>query len=298
MARVAVIGLGTMGAPLARTLVGAGHDVVGCDLDASRAESLGLPACGSAAEAARGAAFVLTSLPSPQAVEAVAAEVAAAAPAGALFADLSTGPPRLARELAALLEARGLDCLDAPVSGGPMGAAAATLTVMVGGRADAFARAQPVLGALGRPVHVGPHGAGQAVKLCNNLVAGATMAALAEACAIAAAERLDAATLYELLTRSTGDSRVLRNRFPLPGADPAHPSSRDWEPLFALDLIAKDLVLASELAREHGVEPRLAEAALAEYRRAQEAGLGALDYSAVYLAPGAARAIEGEPDRE
>ena len=132
-------------------------------------------------------------------------------------------------------------------------------------------------------MHVGGPGAGQAAKLCNNLIAGVTMAAVAEACAIAAAEGLDAATLYDLLTTSTGDSRVLRTRFPLPGADPAHPSNSGYETLFALDLIAKDLALAQALADGHGVKTPLAEAALGEYRAAQAAGHGQLDYSAVYL---------------
>src|SRR5204863_6178410 len=136
---------------------------------------------------------------------------------------------------------------------GPRGAESATLTIMVGGRAEAFARAEALLAALGRPVHVGGPGAGQAAKLCNNLIAGVTMAAVAEACALATAEGLDPATLYDLLTSSTGDSRVLRTRFPLAGADPAHPVSSGYEPLFALDLIAKDLALAQVLAGEHHV---------------------------------------------
>ncbi len=174
--------------------------------------------------------------------------------------------------------------LDAPVSGGPHGAADASLTVMVGGREEPFARALPVLEAFGRlVVRVGGHGAGQAAKLCNNLVAGVTMAGLAEACAIAEHEGIDPATLYTLLAASTGDSRVLRTRFPLAGADPAHPSSRDWHPLFALDLIAKDLELALELASAAGVEPRVAEVALARYRAGQASGHGPLDYSAVFL---------------
>jgi 3-hydroxyisobutyrate dehydrogenase len=290
VARIAFIGLGTMGLRMARHLVAAGHELVGFDTVAERAGSTGGGVAASAAEAVRGAGLVLTSLPSPEAVASVVAAVAPEAEAGALFVDLSTGPPRLARDLAASLDERGLGCLDAPVSGGPMGADAASLTIMVGGRAPDFARALPVLQAMGRLVlHVGPHGAGQTAKLCNNLVAGATMAALAEACAIAEAEGIDPGTLYELLSGSTGDSRVLRNRFPLAGAHPDHPSSRDWEPLFALDLIAKDLALAAELGREHGVEPRLAEASLAEYRFAQEQGLGGLDYSAVFLARRARR---------
>jgi len=131
---------------------------------------------------------------------------------------------------------------------------------------------------------VGGPGTGQVVKLCNNLMAGVNMVGIAEACAVAERAGIDAATLYGLITRSTGDSRVLRTRFPLPGADDGHPSNRDFEPMFMLDLIAKDLALACELAEEHGVEPTVAEAALAAYREAQERGLGRLDYSAVYRA--------------
>ena len=154
---------------------------------------------------------------------------------------------------------------------------------MVGGEAEAFERARPLFELLGSlVVHVGGHGAGQAAKLCNNLIAGTTMAALAEACAIAVAEGIERATLYQLLTASTGDSRVLRTRFPLAGVDDAHPSSNAYAPLFALDLIAKDLALALALAEEHRVEAAVAAAALAAYGEAQLDGLGALDYSAVY----------------
>lgn len=272
MARVAFIGLGTMGLPMARNLAAAGHEVVACDLDPSRAEALGGPVAATPAEAAAGADVVVTSLPSPEAVE----QVADGLPADAFFVDMSTGPPALARRLAERFEA----ALDAPVSGGPRGAEAATLTIMVGGRPEVFERAEPLLRSLGRPVLVGGPGAGQTGKLCNNLIAGATMAAVAEACAVAVREGLDPQTLYDLLTTSTGDSRVLRARFPLPGVDPAHPSSKSYEPLFMLDLIAKDLALVLELAGDAPV----AAAALDAYRKAQEAGLGWLDYSAVYLA--------------
>jgi 3-hydroxyisobutyrate dehydrogenase len=272
--RVAFIGLGTMGLPMARHLVAAGHDVVGCDVDPAKAAALGASAP-TPAEAAVGADVAILSLPAPEIVERVAGEL----PRDVLLIDMSTGPPALARRLAETFDS----ALDAPVSGGPRGAESATLTIMVGGSAQDFARAEPLLRALGRPVHVGGPGAGQAAKLCNNLIAGVTMAAVAEACAVAAAEGLDAATLYDLLTTSTGDSRVLRTRFPLAGADPAHPVASGYEALFALDLIAKDLALAQALADEHDVETPLAEAALGEYRAAQAAGHGHLDYSAVYL---------------
>jgi 3-hydroxyisobutyrate dehydrogenase len=268
---VAFIGLGTMGLPMARNLVAAGYDVAGYDLDRARVEALGASAAATPAEAAEGADLALLSLPSPEAVEQVAGEL----PPGLLLVDLSTGPPALARRLAERFDA----ALDAPVSGGPRGAETATLTIMVGGREDVFARARPLLEHLGRPVLVGPPGAGQVAKLCNNLIAGVTMAAIAEACAVAEREGIDPGTLYDLLTASTGDSRVLRTRFPLPGVDDAHPASRGYEPLFALDLIAKDLALALELTAAAPV----ATAALAEYRRAQEAGLGKLDYSAVFV---------------
>ena len=268
-----------MGLPIARNLAAAGYEVAGFDLDPSRVALLE-----GAAFARDDADLVLCSLPSPDAVEEVARAVLAAGRPG-VFVDMSTSPPALARRLAAELAEAGIAALDAPVSGGPMGAESATLTVMAGGDAAAFERARPVLAAVGSlVVHVGGPGAGQAAKLCNNLVAGATMAALAEACALAEAEGIDAATLYALLTASTGDSRVLRNRFPLAGAERAHPASRAFEPLFALDLMVKDLGLALAAAAERGLDAEVAKAALERYRAAQEAGHGALDYSAVFLA--------------
>ncbi len=288
MARIAFIGLGTMGLPMARNLVAAGHHVVGCDLDSTRAAALGIPAASTPAEAVAEAEFAITSLPAPSAVEEVALGgdgIRAAAQPGLVFVDMSTGPPALARRLASELAATGIDSLDAPVSGGPRGAEAGSLTIMVGGGEEVFERCRPILDALGSQiVLVGGPGAGQAAKLCNNLIAGVTMAAIAEACAIAEREGIDPIVLYDLLTGSTGDSRVLRTRFPLPGADVSHPSSNGYEPLFMLDLIAKDLALAEELAVECGVPVPLGAAALAEYRAAQHAGLGTLDYSAVYLA--------------
>jgi 3-hydroxyisobutyrate dehydrogenase len=283
--RVAVIGLGTMGLPMARHLVAAGHEVVGCDVDRARVEQLGASSAPTPAAAADGAEVVLLSLPTPAVVEQVvlgADGVRDGAGPATLLVDMSTSPPALARRLA--FECAELDVLDAPVSGGPRGAEDATLTIMVGGGEAVFRRALPLFEALGRlVVLVGPHGAGQTAKLCNNLIAGATMAAIAESCAIARGEGLDPRVLYELVSASTGDSRVLRTRFPLAGADDAHPSSQGFAPLFALDLIAKDMELALELAKAQGVDATVAQAALAAYRDAQRDGKGALDYSAVYL---------------
>lgn len=288
--RVAFIGLGTMGLPMARNLLAAGHDVIAVDSDPGRLELLGAPAAPTPAEAAAAAGVALLSLPGPAVVEDVVLGphgVRAGAPSGFAVIDMSTGRPALARRLAAELAEAGVESLDAPVSGGPRGAEAASLTIMVGGTREAFERRRSLLEELGSlVVRVGEAGAGQTVKVCNNLVAGATMAALAEACALATREAIEPAVLYELLTRSTADSRVLRTRFPIGGVDPDHPASRAYEPLFALDLMAKDLDLALELAGTHGIEAPVTRASRARYREAQERDLGPLDYSAVYEAGG------------
>jgi 3-hydroxyisobutyrate dehydrogenase len=280
MARIAFHGLGTMGLPMARNLVAAGHEVVGHDLDPVRVAALGGAQPGGSADMA------IASLPSPEVVESVARGLLGTGVT--TFVDMSTGPPALARRLADELGAAGIEPLDAPVSGGPIGADAGTLSIFVGGSAGAFARVEPLLRVLGSVVvHVGGPGTGQVVKLCNNLMAGVNMVGVAEACAVAARAGIDAATFYELVTHSTGDSRVLRTRFPLAGAEEAHPANRRFEPMFMVDLIVKDLALACDLAGDHGVDPAVAEAALAAYRRAQEQNLGRLDYSAVF------RAIDG-----
>ena len=289
--RVAFVGLGTMGLPLARRLVGAGHDVVACDLAAARAEALGATTAATPVDAALDAQAVLVSLPSPATVEEVLRAIATSARPGTLVVDLSTSPPALSRRLA--VELGGIDLLDAPVSGGPRGADAGTLTIMVGGDEVTFERARPLLEAMGQlVVRVGGHGAGQVAKLCNNLIAGTTMVAITEACELAEREQIDPATLYELLSASTGDSRVLRNRYPVGGVDDAHPSSHGFAPLFALDLIAKDMALALELAAVSRIAAPVARAALSRYREAQRAGRGALDYSAVNADALPARAEE------
>jgi 3-hydroxyisobutyrate dehydrogenase len=263
---------------MARNLVAAGHEVVGHDLDPARVEALGGAADGPSEVA-------IASLPTPEAVESVARGLAGSGVEA--FVDMSTGPPALARRLAEELGASGTDSVDAPVSGGPIGAEAGTLSIFVGGSEEAFARVEPLLRALGSVVvHIGGPGTGQVVKLCNNLMAAVNMVGIAEACAVSERAGIDPITFYELITQSTGDSRVLRTRFPLPGADPSHPANRDFEPMFMVDLIVKDVELACDLAAEHGVDPGVARAALEAYRHAQEEGLGRLDYSAVFRATG------------
>ena len=206
----------------------------------------------------------------------------AGAPEGSLLIETSTSLPSLARRLAEAGRERGVAVLDAPVSGGPRGAEQGTLAIMVGGEADAFERALPLLEALGSVIrHMGGPGSGQATKLTNNVLAATHMAVLAEAVALARAEGLDLARVYEIVSNGTGDSRVLRNRYPVPGVLADAPASQDWAPLFPVDLIAKDVALALATAAERGVALPVTEVALARYREAQAADLGELDYSAV-----------------
>ena len=290
MAVVAFVGLGRMGRPMTARLVAAGHEVRGFDLDPDAAVD-GVERCASAREAARGADAAITMLPSPAAVRLATlgpGGLVEGLAAGSLCIDMSTAPPSLARELATALAARSIDALDAPVSGGTIGAEAGTLTIMVGGSEAAAQRARPLFEALGTlVVRVGDHGLGQAAKLCNNLCAGVTMAAIAQALALARREGLEPQVLYELMSCSTGDSRVLRMRFPAPVND-ATPAAHGFAPMFTVDLMEKDLALAEQLAADHGVEAQPLAAALALYRRAQGEGHGSLDYSAVALTTGGA----------
>ena len=283
--RVAFVGLGTMGRPMASRLVAAGHELVVCDADPHAAAGFGTSTAPTPAAAAAGADVAIMSLPSPAVVEEVTLGrdgLSEGAGPGAVVIDMSTSPPALARRLADVLARREIDFLDAPVSGGPTGAEAGTLAIMVGGPAAVVERCRPVLAAIGSAVeHVGGHGAGQTVKLCNNLMAACTMAATAEACAILAAEGIDAAQAYEVFTRSTSDSSVLRRRFPLPGVRPEHPASNGYAPMFRLDLLHKDLRFALELAAEDGIETPVAQEAFRAYAAALAAGHGGLDYSAV-----------------
>jgi 3-hydroxyisobutyrate dehydrogenase len=302
VSRIAVVGLGRMGGPMAAHLRAAGHALTVCDLDEAAVRGCveaGDAAAATPARAAAGADVVITMLPSPAAVEQAtlgADGVLAGARAGSVLLEMSTGPPALARRLASAGEAVGVDVLDAPVSGGPPGAQAGTLAIMVGGSAHVLERVRGLLDLMGSVImHMGPPGAGQATKLCNNLLAGVHMAAIAESVALARREGLDPAALLEVMRNGTGDSRVLRMRFPVPGVLPEAPASRGFAPLFPVDLIAKDLALALDAAREQGLDAPVARAALDRYAAAQAEGLGPLDYSAVFalLEPGVLEGGEG-----
>ncbi len=286
--RVAFIGLGTMGRPMAAHLLAAGHELVACDQDPAAASALGTETAATPAEAASGADIAIMSLPSPAIVEEVAigaGGIVEGATRRAVVVDMSTSPPALARRLAAALGEHGVEFLDAPVSGGPTGAEAGTLAIMVGGRAETLERCRPLLEAMGGLVElVGDHGAGQTVKLCNNLIVACTMAGMAESCRILVEEGVDPARAYEVFTRSTSDSSVMRRRFPLPGVRPEHPASRDYEAMFRLDLLVKDVRLALELAAQDGVDAPIGAQVLRAYEAALDNGLGGLDYSAVVRA--------------
>ena len=260
---------------MARNLVAAGHEPVAVDVDPSRAALLGAPVAATPAEAAERCDVALLSLPSPAAVEEVVLGSAGLRAGAAPVRRWTCRParPTLARKLGESWAGLSIGLLDAPVSGGPRAAEAGSLTVMVGGSGDAFATHRPLLAALGSlVVHVGPAGAGQAAKLCNNLIAGATMVAIAEACAVAAREGIDPAVLYRLLTSSMGDSRVLRTRFPGEGELAGPSGLARLRAALRARSHGEDLDLALELAAVHGVEAPVTTASREQYRAARGAG--------------------------
>lgn len=282
MANIAFIGLGTMGRPMAKVLQAAGHDVLGMDISAEmRAMFDGAvePTAAAIAEAE----IIVTMLPEGRHVAKVHAEVVhAGAASGALLIDCSTIDVDTARDLAAQAKSKDLMMLDAPVSGGPTGAEAGSLSFMVGGADEAFARAKPVLEAMGAKItFFGPAGSGQAAKACHNMICGITAMAVMEGFALADALQLDLHKFYALCAGAAAQSWTLENRCPIPGVVPAAPSSNAFAPGFASALMAKDLRLAQAAATSTGqITPFGAEAARAftEFARMD----GNLDFSAIY----------------
>ncbi len=286
--RVGFIGLGNMGLPMALNLVRAGHDVAGWDLQATAMQGFaagGGRCAGDMADALDGAAAVVTMLPAGTHVRTAylgAAGIIAAAP-GALLIDASTIDVATARAVAAAAAAAGLDMLDAPVSGGVAGAAAATLTFMVGGSAAGFARAEPLLRAMSKNVvHAGAAGAGQAAKICNNMMLGINMLATAEAFVLADRLGLDRQKLFDIARVSSGQSWALSSYCPVPGPLPGSPANRDYAPGFAAALMLKDLSLAQQAAAESGAATPLGAAAAQLYQALVAAGQGGRDFSAVF----------------
>ena len=286
MAKIGFIGLGNMGLPMARNLVRAGFAVTGHDLNAQ--SMAGLVASGGtqaadARGAAQGADIVITMLPAGRHVRAVCTpELAAGTAPGAVFIDCSTIDVATAREVAGLLPR---PMLDAPVSGGVMGAENATLTFMVGGDDAAFAQARPVLAAMGRNiVHCGASGAGQAAKACNNMLLAISMIGTCEAFILAEKLGLSHQALFDVASTSSGQCWSLTTYCPVPGPVPASPANRDYKPGFAASLMRKDLGLAQQAAEAYGAATPLGAMALEMYENfCAEGGEGA-DFSGIIQA--------------
>lgn len=279
--RVGFIGLGNMGRPMAENLARAGHEVRG--FDTAPVEAEGVARAASAAQAARGAEVVVTMLPSGPVLRAVAEEVVPAMERGAILLDCSTVDVGSARAVAGQAEAAGLQALDAPVSGGTGGATAGTLTFMVGGPDAAFERVRPLLDAMGaRAVHCGGAGAGQAAKICNNMILGVTMIATCEAFALADRLGLSRQALFDVASTSSGQSWSLTTYCPAPGVGPRSPADDGYRPGFAADLMLKDLRLSQEAAEAEGADTPMGALAADLYRRfvEEEDGRGR-DFSAM-----------------
>ncbi|KNG95595.1 3-hydroxyisobutyrate dehydrogenase [Pseudaestuariivita atlantica] len=280
--KIGFIGLGNMGAPMAKNLAAAGHDVTGFDTVVSSVE--GVAMAGSAAEAATGADAVITMLPNGAILRAVASDVIPAMQAGATLIDCSTVDVDSARAVAGDAAAAGLGFVDAPVSGGIGGASAGTLTFMAGGTAEAFAAAQPLFDIMGqKAVHCGDAGAGQAAKICNNMILGATMIVTCEAFALADKLGLSREKMFDVVSTSSGYSWSMNAYCPAPGIGPQSPADNDYQPGFAADLMVKDLGLAQDAAASVDAATPIGAQALELYRQMAEAGDGGRDFS--YMLP-------------
>ncbi|MDP2063011.1 MAG: 3-hydroxyisobutyrate dehydrogenase [Phaeovulum sp.] len=279
--KVAVIGLGNMGAPMAANLAKAGHQVAGFDLVAPC--PAGVTCATSAAAAATGADVVITMLPNGAILRAVAAEVIPAMHPGAVLCDCSTVDVESARAVAAQATAAGLGALDAPVSGGVGGATAGTLTFMAGGSEEAFATVKPLFEVMGqKAVHCGGAGAGQAAKICNNMILGVTMIATCEAFALADKLGLERQKMFDVVSTSSGYSWTMNAYCPAPGIGPKSPADNGYKPGFAAELMLKDLRLSQQAAEAADADTPMGKLAAALYTSfvEQEGGRG-MDFSAM-----------------
>jgi len=289
MATIGFIGLGNMGAPMAANLAKAGHQVSGFDIVAGRAETLrtqGGRVAATMAEAAAAGDIVITMLPAGPDVRSVYlgdAGVLAHARKNALLIDCSTIDVETARAVATAAADAGFDMLDAPVSGGVIGAETAGLTFMVGGSAASFERARPLLAAMGRTiVHAGPSGNGQAAKICNNMILGVSMIAVCEGFALAERLGLAAQTLFDISAKSSGQCWALTSYCPVPGPVAASPANRDYAPGFTAAMMLKDLRLAQQAAGASAAATPLGAAAANLYQLFVDDGSGGLDFSGIY----------------
>ncbi|WP_407658641.1 3-hydroxyisobutyrate dehydrogenase [Methylobacterium planeticum] len=295
MTRIGFIGLGRMGLPMVRHLVQAGHAVRACDVSPAAQEAArgtGAEVHATPAEAVADAEFVVSMVPTGRHVLDIhtgPAGTLEGVPAGCTVIDCSTIAVAEARALHEAGRQKGIAVLDAPVSGGVMGAEAGTLTFMVGGAPSDLDRARPILEAMGRNIfHAGAAGNGQAAKICNNLLAGISMIAVSEAYTLAKRLGLDPATMRDIVSTATGSCHALVSYPPVPGLLPNVPSSRGYRNGFAADLMLKDLRLAEGAAMDTGSSLPLGTLAASIYSLFCGAGAGDLDYSGVI------RMIEGE----
>lgn len=279
--KIGFIGLGNMGAPMAANLVKEGHEVTGFDLAAPMPE--GVTKADTAAAAAAGQDVVITMLPNGAILRAVADEVIPAMQKGAVLCDCSTVDVDSARAVAEMAAAAGLGALDAPVSGGVGGATAGTLTFMVGGGEAAFNTVKPLFDIMGqKAVHCGASGAGQAAKICNNMILGVTMIATCEAFALADKLGLDRQKMFDVVSTSSGYSWSMNAYCPAPGVGPQSPADNDYKPGFAAELMLKDLRLSQQAAESADADTPMGQMAKALYEQfvENEGGLG-MDFSAM-----------------
>ena len=289
MATIGFIGLGNMGGPMAANLLKAGHRVTGFDIvpeACARLAAAGGIVAADADAAATAGEFVITMLPAGPHVRAVylgEGGLIARTRKGALLIDCSTIDVATARTVAAAAGEAGFEMLDAPVSGGVGGAAAATLTFMVGGAAAAFARAEPLLATMGKTiVHAGPSGNGQAAKICNNMMLGVSMIAVCEAFSLAEKLGLEAQKLFDIASKSSGQCWALTSYCPVPGPVPASPANRGYQAGFTAAMMLKDLRLAQEAAGAGAAVTPLGAGAASLYQLFVDGGAAGLDFSGIY----------------
>jgi 3-hydroxyisobutyrate dehydrogenase len=286
---VAFIGLGRMGAPMALNLKNAGYNVIGYDIFEPARQAVaqtGVTVAGSLTDAARGADIVITMLQNGDQVRECYSGtdgLLTTCKPGTLFIDSSTIDVFDARGVHEAAENAGHRSLDAPVSGGVVGAEAGTLTLMVGGSDADFAAAEELLLVVGkRAVHCGPAGSGQAAKCCNNMILGVSMIAVSEAFVLAERLGLSHQAMFDVASTSSGQCWALSTNCPVPGPVPASPANNDYKPGFAVNLMLKDLRLANDAAESSGTPAALGHHAAEIYERLAEDGAGMEDFSTIY----------------
>jgi 3-hydroxyisobutyrate dehydrogenase len=285
MTSIAFIGLGNMGGPMAANLVKAGHKVTAFDLVAAsrdQAKADGADVAESSVVSVKGAEVVITMLPAGKHVLSVWQEVVPAMAKGALIIDCSTIDVESAKQAHALAASHGIGSIDAPVSGGTGGAKGATLTFMCGGDDKAFASAKAILEKMGKKiVHCGGAGAGQAAKICNNMILGISMIAVSEGFALAEKLGLSHQALFDVSSTSSGQCWSLTSYCPVPGPVPGSPANNDYKPGFASALMVKDLTLAQDAAKAAGAATPLGQHAQEIYKAFDASGNGGVDFSGI-----------------